>query len=163
MFFHDSSGCQYAVRSFLHKSMDEAWMGRLMEQLSEFATGTKLKVPSKKHGRACSGKFYSFLYPWAQLRLVTTSSHIGWSFTTGTTMQSLSYSHQLKYRMFCKFCLFFYHQKCPNMEEASRQSSPGHWWAPRAAHPAPSFITFLISLSLLTFFFWHACKMKVSN
>jgi hypothetical protein len=31
--------------------MDEAWMGRLMEQLSEFATATKLKVPSKKHHR----------------------------------------------------------------------------------------------------------------
>ncbi len=29
-------------------------------------------------------------------------------------MQSLSYSRQLKYRTFCKFCLFFYHQKCPN-------------------------------------------------
>ena len=50
-FFVDGEGRRYAMRTFLHRSMDFAWMQRLLMALSSFVDSCCLKAPTAHHGR----------------------------------------------------------------------------------------------------------------
>jgi hypothetical protein len=53
-FFIDSEGRRYAMRSYLHRTFNPPWMGRLLIQLSRLVDACNLKKPQKLHPR---GKF----------------------------------------------------------------------------------------------------------